>query len=538
MNTTHDFGELRSLLERAPSPGAFDLVCQRLEAAHADEPDRVRAEWLPHVEGRLDQWPGASRRCPKPRLADFESGEPVWCHLVRALDYEGVSISAKRLDSILAAPDIDHLTHLDLRSANLKWDRIAKLAKDAPFHLKSFGFRRVSAIDWDALDALFSSEMLSAVDTLTFRGWDKIKADVYPHLIEHFPLNQLRSLDLSGGAVSSRTLKLLLETDALDGLEVFRAGAWVADKGGSGLLPLFAKRTGMTGLSTLHVREAKPKGIEALADAAHLATLRELRIDGPLDAASLSTLLSSPHLTGLEDLHVTLADDTAGQAFRMLADSDILPNLHTLYLNWWEQSGGAHDALAAMLAAGPLTNLRRLAIPLDDPKTFDAFAAHADALPNLEQLTLQRILHASDWASVPRLFSGEDLPNLEALTVSFYPDSPAVLSAVRRSELFARVKHVRLLDANDAELVKTLKSSSVAHLETLDLRRSGVFAMREIMPALEETTHLGRLESLILPSRHWASGFEEVRARGAHHLPEFLSVRAPEDAFLQQFDWL
>ena len=542
MNTTHDFGELRSLLERRPSAAAFDLVIQHLDAAAEEDLGRTRAEWLPHVEGRLERWPDATRLCPKHRLEEYEAGERVWCELVRAANYEGVSLSKKRMQALLDGPAFPKLTALDLRSANLKWDQLATLASEAPCRLRAFGFRRVSKLDMDTIDALFASEMLSTVESLTFRGWDKIKPDVYTHLAEHFPLEQLRELDLTGGAVTSRSFKALLETDAVDGLEVLRAGAWVSDKSSPGLLALIAKRPAMRSLRVLHLNEVKPKEFAALADAEHLTSLRELRVDYTLEIAGTLALLECPHLAGVEDLRLNMKREDRDVFMRALAVSPILEGLHSLHLSWYgEEPVGEErgEPLVALLSADAASSLRRLSICADSSGALNALVACSGDLSGLRELMLtsvdgmpQRVVE-----SAASLFSGDHFPELETFTLGSNSLMHALMKELCGSELLVRLESFRPIECGEEDLVGLLGEEPLPNLKTLDLRGLTGWSHRGLIPALAGLDTLTGLESLIMNEGYLVEQVQAVLAEGAHALPDRLAVSCPEYAMFQAFDW-
>lgn len=547
--STPNFGELRSLLEREPSAASFDLMIQRLEAAARDDEGRTRAEWLPYIEDRLEQWPDIARLCPKHRLEDYEAGELIWCHLVRALDYEGVSLGKKRLEQVLAAPNVDLVTHLDIRSANLKWDQIATLATEATFKLKSFGFRRSSKIDGDVLDALFGSEMLSEVTDLNLRGWDKLPASVCSHFVEHFPLQNLRSLNVTGGVFSARTFKTMLETGKLDQLEVFRSGAWVLDKNSSGFMGLIAKRKTMKNLRTLHINEAKPKEIAALVKATHLSTLRELRIDNWLDAETALALLDAPHLSELETLQVGLEEEGSATFLRGLATSPLFTSLTSLHLTGFndEPSKDMIEALRALLESGALANLTRLAIPINSASELDTLTHHSESLANLQQLML--IVYADDHnttmeASAAQFFGKAHLPNLEELLIDSFDHLSAFLNILRDSPCLKRIKKLKLISGGEsgrtsfnAHMTHFLSSPHLTGLTTLDLTTDISHNAREFMPGIVAAPHLDAIESIVVGNHVYVPYAREELMNSPYH-PEFLHVGHLEHPFFQQLEWL
>lgn len=64
MTTLDHFGELRSLLHRAPDEEGWYALCAALEAAYAADPARYEDQLSAYVEGALATWPDAMRLAP------------------------------------------------------------------------------------------------------------------------------------------------------------------------------------------------------------------------------------------------------------------------------------------------------------------------------------------------------------------------------------------------------------------------------------------------------------------------------------------
>lgn len=537
MNFDQIFGEVRSLLDGRPSPMAFDLVCQHIDLAAEQDALRAQEELLVYVASKLEAWPDADRLCPKHLVEAFESNAPLWGPLVRALDYEGLSLTKKRMEELFALEHAADLTWLDLRSAKMKWPQLEDLAARAPFRLKHFGFRRASKIDWDVLDALFGSEMLSQVESLNFRGWDKIKSKVYPHMIEHFPLENLRRLDLSGGAVSARRLKELLETDRLDQLEELRVGSWVSDKACSGVLALVAKRDSVTNLHTLQINEAKPREFKALAKAEHLASVRELIIDYGIDVQSMALLADSP-LANLEHLEVSLngyEDPDANGFLDALASAPWLDQLHTLSVNWYRPDDVDTVELTRLLGASSFSNLRRLRVPVRTVADLEALA-QATHLDRLTDLTLTDFTSDDAIREAARaLFNAPHLQSVSALILDSGRDSSQAVRALIDSTLLPHCARLRILECPKEALLELFDAEGFEGVEFLSITRLGFLADREVLPALARSTRTAKLKGIELSTRATMQGHAEGTDST---LPELLHITCPEYAFLQQHDWL
>ncbi len=536
MSVVEEFGEMRGLLERRPSTAVFDVMTQRLEAAASLDEAQVRSEWLPYVESKLSRWPDEARLCPKHRLEDYESGKPIWCGLVRALDYESVSLKKSRLTQVIEAPNAHQITHLDIRSANLKWDQIERLAREALFKLKSFGFRRVSAMQWHVLDQLFASEMLSDVERLNFRGWDKIMANVYTCLMTHFRLENLRALDVSGGAMSARKLKDLLQTGRTDRLEEFRAAAWVADKSTRGMIDEFVKREEVKGLRVLDVRGCKARELKNLASAEHLSSLRALHLGWDAELDHIGEVLESPHFTSLEELTLHVEPEQWSELFEVLAHSPVLNGLTSLKLHGeLKNDPRRQHAFERFLESGRLESLQRFGLPFDE-FMMDAMSERADVLPELQQLMITGSLGELH-EPAKRLFATRYWPALDALTINMN-NAWELFDALKHGEAVKYLRHLKLGLWKREGLSSFLREGEFVRLETLDLSGVGYQRNDKLYASIMETPHLEALETIFVENKYKVHVLEKVLEESDHNLSSFLHLGYPEYAMLQTDEWV
>ena len=540
MSLEEQFGELRSFLEKRPSSQTFDLIIQALEAGAKTNEDRVRAEWLPYAEQRLASWPDHTRLCPKSRNNEFVAGESIWQSLIRALDYVGEKMGKNQMEDFLAAPGLEAITCLDMRSTSMTWDKVAEFAERAPCRLKSFGFRRVSSLDDAALVTLFSSEMLAGCEHLNFRGWDKGATQVFDVLMAHFPLSNLTRFDLAGGVISSRKLGELLATNQLDNLEVLDLGTWVSDKRRTGFITKLAKHGGLKNLRELHIEGHKPKEIEVLAKSDAFTELRALDLRGELSTKSLGHILESEHLQNLESLHAYLDAESAASSLAMLAASERLQRLRSLQITWYGGESAIPTKTYTDLFDSPhIANLERLAITLD----------HADALPTLfasTQLSSLQELILSDVGGTQEAFKtaareafgASSLHKLSRLSSGSYYNGDALAEELIMSPLLAQLTSLRLQNVKAARLIDLFKSPNARNLEHLDLSDVGYPESRSVIPSLSHATQLGSLRYLIMDSNYRVDDLRERMGESEGTLPELLHVGCAEYALFQSQDWL
>jgi len=511
-----------------------------VDRAAAEDGAGAREELLPYVAGRLDAWPDAARQCPRPRLLAYESGEPIWCTLVRALDYEGQSMGKKRVAALLDAPGFADVTRLDLRSAKMKWELLGEFVEKAPCRLEHFGFRRVSKMDWGVVDAMIASPMLSELSSLTFRGWDKIKPDIYDHMIELLPMDGIRHLDLSGGAITAKRLKSLLATGKLDGLRSLDVGGWVSEKKTTGVIAEVAKRAELDGLESLRVRDHKPKELAALASAEHLSGLKRLHL-AEVTAAELELILSSEHLTSLESLRLFASDEEVEGVLRVLTASERTANLRELFVEAYVDDHPVPvDTFRAFFESPHLANVERLGFDADDVHAFEAFAG-ATGLVGLKQLVWGSLSAQVTPSTLRACFDAEHMMGVEGLVCRSWNDSSETVEALMGSAMVERgaLRAIRPIDLDARAWVELVSHPSCARLKVLDLSDAGHMIARRVVPVLGASPHVSGLEAVIMDTHYRVDELVEWRMTHADedHLPEVLHIAHPEYAYLQQFDW-
>lgn len=314
--TQERFGELRGMLEQKPSVAGFENLIYFIDFhSRREGHERVEREWLPYALSRLEQsWPDATRECPKELLEHYESGEALWCPMIRSLNFEGERLAKKRANRILESSHMGKVTHLCVRSSHINWEQLNALAERAPFgQLEFVDFRMVSKLkksDEEHLIAFFSASMFKGVRSVSFREWRTLTVRGYDLFMKHFPLEGIRSLNLDGGksVISPRQFERLLDTGRLYQLEELSFDN-EGDLGMStGMLSVLAKHEQLSSLRKLTVSGCHAKDMEAFVNARHFAELEELHLSSIHQAydevVSLLTLKSLPSLRHLT-LHFT-----------------------------------------------------------------------------------------------------------------------------------------------------------------------------------------------------------------------------------------
>lgn len=537
MTPSQRFGDIRSLIEQGPSEMAFDLICQHVELAAEEAGAPIQEVWLTYLKEKLDTWPDAARLCPSHLLDTFERGESLWGELVRALDFSGSSLSRERVDALLALPDIASITRLDLRSTNMPWELLADFVARAPFQLEHFAFRRVSAIDRAVLIQLFSSPMLAALTSLNLRGWDKISSEVFELMLERLPLERLRTLDVSGGVVSAKRLKQLLDSGKLDQLEVLLIDPWTSQKACAGVIDVLARRPQLTALKTLHVPEMKSKETRALAKATHLATLRELHIGHLDDAAALEGLRDAP-FTALESCRLGLPHRLTASQAALTASLPWLATLRRLQLTvGWETAEDV--SLTPLLESEHFPKqLEHFAIDISDPSQLAELAR----APHLAGLVELHIALDTPYGSEEALRAFFDAPlwrELDTLALGASRASSRVIPPLLRSSLMGRLRQLRLSVQAPAEQLDALfVAEGLEKLETLSLWDDYMLTSGRHLPLLSTSPRTARLRRVDLNHEATAAALRHMMARPESTLPQPLHIHTPEVITAQRLDWL
>ena len=541
MGLEKQFGELRSFLERKPSSRTFDLIIEALEAGASDNEAKVRAEWLPYAQQRLESWPDHTRLCPKTRNAEFVREDALWHPLVRAIDFVGQKPDLDRVDAFLSKPAIAQLKCLDMRSVDMPWEQIVLFAKRAPFELDRFGLRRNGNYRNIRDSQIFTAKMLSRCQALDLRGWSRGQAGLFDALLRDFPLQHLRALDVSGGVMSTKRLREMLDTGKLEQLEELRMRRDHADKIRQGFIGEIVAHGGLPNLRVLQIIDHEHSEIEALATCEAFGNVEELRLDGDLSTKSLERLLESPHLTSLESLRIVLKARQVKASLAALASSPALKNLKRLHVTWNMINVELTPQDYIDLFESPnLANLTHLAISLTRQDALESLLG-SSRLENLEELliTIAEGDEETLKSACAAAFHDVALTKLERF--AGVSENMGVLTAcLADTPLLGQLKALRVeFDDQDDRLADLFHSPQLGNLEMLDLSRVGLLAMSTIFPALLQCEHLEALHYLLLASSHHINEFHRYRVEDDNNnLPAILHTGFPETVSFHTKDWM
>lgn len=503
------FGELRSMIERPSTTQNFTHLIYFIEqhlTSGATSREAIEAQWIPYLTDKLATWPDRTRECPRELLDGYESNEAVWAPLIRSVNFASEAFSKARHQRLLKATHMGEVTALDLSAVRLSWEQLEELIKGSPFgQLEAFAFRKtLKKTDYPQLGALFASPLLAHVQALSFSRWDNIKSDVYDLLIEHFPLENLRELDLSGSRIiSPKRMKDLLQTGKLDELERLMFATLGSENLYDGMLATLAKYDKLSKLKELRINGGTAKDLDAFVKSNNFNSLQRLKVSGWEYGTSaryremwkphhIEALLDEEHFPTLSEVRIELFQEDVLPGLEALA-GEVVSKLDSLdlrlYLTAEEVTPALERALNQALSGEVMRNLSRLSLNLIHPTELDVdagsravtMACHALGKAPLTSLRALRICQRRTHPMMPPLDGAiapiiaasyfENLEELQMLGTGFWDEDLSLLA--ERGKTFRALGFDTPFGERALEIVRTSKLLSeveVLRLGDIDLR--------------------------------------------------------------------
>ena len=403
----------------------------------------------------------ADPRSIAPRLvyADtlLEAGDPrgelihVQCALeaLHADDPARAKLEARAADLLaLHEPSWTH----DLRELCMLYENAPKLV-----------FRR-GFVERARLYASHVREIVASMATQTpLRELSLLHEDPIEDLASAPALMELEALDLPGKATAEELARAFARwphSGQLRSLAVYR---------GAAAARAVARTPALAGLTSLSLSKIDREAVMALASAAHLASLRTLRLhSAELDGASIEALGRSEALREIEvlDLAGARLSDARGHALELPA----LPSLRELRCT----GSSFEPATAVALAARPRTleilDLER--VELGDT-ALRRLLHGPTALEKLRHLIISAD-GVSD-RSLADIFAGLEVPHLTRLVCQGNEASTATMGAIAVSRALDHLQHLDLARCplEDAGLTALARSEHLPALRSLDLASTG-----------------------------------------------------------------
>lgn len=377
------FGDLRSLLQRAPSPLLWEDLCALMDLSDAEQRD---SELIPYALSHLKRWPWQLRVAPPRWLRAAEQGEASCLQLVCALDLEPwfheFARLAATLDALPHPPTIYRLSCGDLWSHALEaLDQSASFGSLKRLEHTAYGMAEAqpllqsladckhirlsalqlhssqhSASSWQLLG---NAEAFSALEELDVRADGLIDERNISALADGSALTRLRSLGLAECFIGAAAFKQLVTArgwpSALERLDLWGTTLIPSGPHFSDLAVDHLQAAPMLKTLKSLILDAQPApGEDIMALIARLAQeqaaqpkLKRLSLSfNQLDDDALTQLWSSG-FTALERLSLSDTDVTLSRSEQLPASTG-LPKLRILSLERNELRG---DMLGALLGA-------------------------------------------------------------------------------------------------------------------------------------------------------------------------------------------
>jgi hypothetical protein len=414
MSIEHTFGELRSLLEQAPSEEVWATLCEhchiaargagRVDTGRVDT-GRFEAEVLPYILDRLRGWPDALRIARMDWLDEAAGqGDHVCLPLVRHINVEPTLRTPKELRRMWNAPGLGEATMVSAGDGQLKTFSLDML-RGAPItpNLRELRLR----------EGLIHRKKLGVVSELAGLRALHTGAGERPRLLlealgAHGMLPKMERLWMGVTALMQEHAALLASCGALEelaiwsnlmiadeGFEVMCDGA-LADApltslnvGGCGLtLPSFARLAASRWpLRSLYWwgNSIGAAELELLAGSRVIEGLQQLNIgDGRMGGGALAPLLSRRGPSALRELWLARGGEIGAAGMEAGVSGEVLRGLaalHTEMCRWEER---AFPALLAGLSGGSIAQLFLRSNGLDDTSAAALAAADLPALRTLD----------------------------------------------------------------------------------------------------------------------------------------------------------
>lgn len=523
MNTAGlQFGELRSVLGRGPSPSAWLALCEIMESWPAS---RFEAELLPYLSVQLARWP--DQLCVAPgRWVDalLEGQSAAYLRLIRHLDLRHLELEPQDLvlldhHEALSSVRILALSHNTIGAAGAqvmaRWARLSRSLHTLSLEdcqLGDEGLATLAQAPWLAqLDELELGQ-----NRLTSRGLHDLSKQQWLSLkridLSGNLLDQRGLLHLGQAAPILESLKLIsarLRPEALsafgqgfDRLERLELGAMLNDAA----MIHWSKVATPPALKTLILRSNRigPLGAAALAQSAMMQTLIELDLSFNAISDRGVSALSQAAAPALERLGFEGCGIGAGGA-KALSQAPWASQVRALDLKRNELGGVGVDVMFSAASFGALEQLL-LSSNHVGPRGCRALAMAS--LPMLKELNIA--YNGLGDEGLEALASATWFERLESLRLSGRQMSSAGAAALAKAKA-ERLKALSFSggDLGDEGLSQLLCAAWVCGLERLELDDCGIGPAGAV--ALAQAEHMACLSVLSLRDN-------QLGARGARAL--------------------
>lgn len=271
------FGEVRALLQEAPSEAAWTRLCALLEGC---ERDALTEEILPYCAQHLQRWPDALRVVRRPEVERLVGGQPVnhWT-LARALDVAEMRKIASFFDGLAERDALSELRQVSFSNCQMGPEALRRLMALLPSQTLTHLDLSYNAMGEQGAAVLAEVEAFPRLEVLNLRR-NKIKAKgaAALHVVPLF--STLRELDLGYNALGKTHAATIFSSELwpsqLELLDLCYAN--VSDRA----VEVLVNSPRAASLRALNLRQCDVSdvGLSAMVSSTQLGALRFLGLEG------------------------------------------------------------------------------------------------------------------------------------------------------------------------------------------------------------------------------------------------------------------
>ena len=325
-----NFGELRSLLARAPTRAHWRTICDLVERWDQEE---LEHGILAYVVSHLDRWPDHIRLAPRDWVERRLEGRSVltW-PMARGLDCRGMVLGSSLCQQISEELLDEEVCILSAQNAHIGYQEMALLLGfESIHHLKGLDLSR-TPLGNDVVLSLCSSDLLFNLEQLALAGC-RIGNDGLGILVQADNLPSLRELDLRDSRIGLLALELLGSAPFAPQLRVLDLSDNHLGRHGAQVLTSIPALRELDSVTLRHCGLG-PEGVHALCDNHRFEHLTRLVLErNDIKSEGLIALANSDlleHVTYLDLGTNKIGDD----GIAALVESPHIASLDQVVLQW------------------------------------------------------------------------------------------------------------------------------------------------------------------------------------------------------------
>jgi hypothetical protein len=490
------FGDVRSILQQAPSAHGWALLCDRIDRM---DPERANHEAIPYALRGLDGWPDTLRVSPNVWTDSIAAGAlPAGAELTRALTLDGKALNTQRAANLARWAEQAPIARLRIQGGSVSYKALMALLNNA-----SWPALRALECDCELPPATFTALKIGAqhlaIEALSLRGvpseYASASVEEVTALAKSPIVRGLRTLRLGISAQRSEPLVALRDAPWWWQLEELELRAYVLQPEQQRALLGRGEDPGWERLHTLKLGNfpaTNTRAVEFADIAQRMPALRTLGIH-LLPVEPIWRILNAPW-PALDTVVLERIPSDDPASIKGFTGWE-LPTLRHLDLQFTSfgdirTSHGAPHAILSSPAASALETLVLRGGYMDDAR-LPIVCAHLPA--TLTALTIAQNDLGPEGA---RSLATRPLPALRSLSLHNISSPREGMDALYAASWWPQLEHLALHSAREVRSLETMAGRLPPGLKTLSLH--GSLQSEELLLALLKGGLPATLESLTL----------------------------------------